>query len=875
MATNIVPVENSSVGASGVTVVPARNVPYEIFTRLCKTFPKTPLYELKVKQLIKEYFPVVNQLVPDAVVAIIKELRTLIQRDEWPHVVNMFKGVFILLAKERNPHLMLKTVRDLLTRFPDMASLHETEQVLLLEYRNMVVAAKKLFDVKGKKAEFFDLVGRMFGEVHSLHLAPTAAVLRRMLIFERETGIQCRPKKPDDFGKLSKFEERLLEAKKRRREEEEINKLAKQNRLNVQSRPPTYSQPYRMHTPTNTATPDLFPLATPQQEAAEGNALLNQAISHVMQGCLPLTIANAPLHANNGAHEVNSALLMAVTYLTRAYSGRNHCSAPRQEAVAPPVDPFYQVRLQSQSRAQPGLEPNAQDQQDGRPAHAQAVDRYNIVRGVQGVKPLTQTTSPQGTAAPPVIDRTQAQADTVRFLHSSAESMLAPHNQNHTASSRAAQSTSTSRTPFAAQPHVLQGEESHDPWASLREYYGDPHVYSQAYSSQLSTQGGYYHGGEYEYHGRAPAVEHDDHPLAYQQPSHTPQQHAGYEQSPFYPQYNYPDRSQARTEAQASAVPPQRETPARARAEQKAVVAVGSSNSTPSAQTESETDSKPPAATAQFDPHFRPQSNETLPQPQHHEAHRPAAYLGSDGEDSAHRQLQNNQPQHHHNQWGAAVAGLQRGMYEPPAPARPVHDPMQRYKPYRDYSGNAYGGGGEYGRSNDPYAQHERRQHASRPGANPGQPGQHGQHGYSPPGNPLSAHSHGQFGAHPAHAPPHAGLFQMQQGFQGQAQAPGQSSQSSQSSQASPQVHPALASVTYGAQDDPFEGYASSYGYSRPSDRSVPPGMGAYSAQFRAQNAHNYYPMQHDDGYHLRTGPDASAHTEHFGQYSYGGVQHF
>lgn len=281
-----------------------------IYSRLNKVFPKAATYDTKVKQLIREYLPIINLMTPATVAPVIKGLRTLIQRDEWVNVSNMFKGIFVFLAKSQNPQLQYKHIDQFLAVYPEFSDLPEDERKALFEYRNTIVAAMLVFDPRDKKSDFFGLVGRTFGPAQTAYFESSLFTTRRILIYERETNTAPA----------------AAPAKR-------VDPAADKKRAPVPA-PPPVAYPFppfptiRFDEPAEVSQESAevvesdfpsFPVLSPKEEARQGHRLLNEALSQILQGRTPVTIAQAPLYTTDGACEVRSPLLPALHYLLHGY----------------------------------------------------------------------------------------------------------------------------------------------------------------------------------------------------------------------------------------------------------------------------------------------------------------------------------------------------------------------------------------------------------------------------------------------------------------------------------------------------------------------------------------------------------------------------
>ena len=301
-----------------------------IYARLCKVYPKTATYEHKVKQLIREYLPTIANMDPLTIAPVIKNIRTLIRRDEWVNVANMFKGIFVFLAKARSLHHQYNTLELFMMVYPEFKDLPEDEKKALFEYWNMTVAALQVFDPKDKKNDFFNLVGRTFGPSQSAYFESSLFTARRTLIFERETS---NPSTSVPSNLAVSFAQR-----KRTRDSHTPFELSQ----GISQLPAPSPGPITVRSHFTSV------VLTPEQEAARGRGLLHAAMMEVMQGRTPTVIARAPLYSHHGKHENDSALLSTLHYLTRACGDQRASQYPFRKTV-PSASHQFEQRLTVQN----------------------------------------------------------------------------------------------------------------------------------------------------------------------------------------------------------------------------------------------------------------------------------------------------------------------------------------------------------------------------------------------------------------------------------------------------------------------------------------------------------------------------------------------
>jgi hypothetical protein len=153
--------------------------------------------------LISENIKNASQLNRVSFISITKQFRKDLEKDDWGEIKYIFKGVFVLIIRDYKSHLMMENEEEFVKKYPEFVECSIEERKLLLEFRNMMVSALQLVDPRNHKGELMTLVGHLCGTVVVTGGGQTAATDRRVLIYERETGILPR-KLPERRRKIDK-----------------------------------------------------------------------------------------------------------------------------------------------------------------------------------------------------------------------------------------------------------------------------------------------------------------------------------------------------------------------------------------------------------------------------------------------------------------------------------------------------------------------------------------------------------------------------------------------------------------------------------------------------------------------------------------------
>jgi hypothetical protein len=136
-------------------------------------------------------------------VSITKQFRKGLEKDDWPEVKYIFKAIFVLILRDYKAHLVLNDEEVFLTQYPEFVECSLEERKLLLDFKNMMVLSLQIIDPRNHKGEMMTLVGHLCGTVVVTGGGQTAATDRRVLCYERETGILPR-KLPERRRKIDK-----------------------------------------------------------------------------------------------------------------------------------------------------------------------------------------------------------------------------------------------------------------------------------------------------------------------------------------------------------------------------------------------------------------------------------------------------------------------------------------------------------------------------------------------------------------------------------------------------------------------------------------------------------------------------------------------
>lgn len=161
----------------------------DMFTTLRIRFEIPERHHPFIKKCIEDYYPKGAQLSRLSMTSYMKAIRREIDKDDWPDVKYVFKAIFVLIACEYQPQVLLTEEKDLLVHYPEFEDVSPVELKLLLQFRNMMMISLLLIDPKNHKGELMTLVGKLCGTVYVTGGGQTPATDRRVKIYERETGI--------------------------------------------------------------------------------------------------------------------------------------------------------------------------------------------------------------------------------------------------------------------------------------------------------------------------------------------------------------------------------------------------------------------------------------------------------------------------------------------------------------------------------------------------------------------------------------------------------------------------------------------------------------------------------------------------------------
>lgn len=167
----------------------AKELYADIFTTLRIRFEIPERHHPFIKKCIEDYYPKGSLLSRLSMTSYMKAIRREIDKDDWPDVKYVFKAIFVLIACEYHPNVLLTEEKDLLIHYPEFDDVSPVELKLLLQFRNMMMISLLLIDPKNHKGELMTLVGKLCGTVYVTGGGQTPATDRRVKIYERETGI--------------------------------------------------------------------------------------------------------------------------------------------------------------------------------------------------------------------------------------------------------------------------------------------------------------------------------------------------------------------------------------------------------------------------------------------------------------------------------------------------------------------------------------------------------------------------------------------------------------------------------------------------------------------------------------------------------------
>lgn len=160
-------------------------------------------FDETISKLIHENVKGGDVLNKNSLISIAKNFRKDLEKDDWGEIKYVFKAIFVLIVRHHRPHLLQQDLKKFLIQYPEFREVSEEEQKLLLEFRNMMVISLEIIDPKNHKGEMMTLIGHLCGTVVVTGGGQTASTDRRVLIYERETGIMPR-KLPERRRKIDK-----------------------------------------------------------------------------------------------------------------------------------------------------------------------------------------------------------------------------------------------------------------------------------------------------------------------------------------------------------------------------------------------------------------------------------------------------------------------------------------------------------------------------------------------------------------------------------------------------------------------------------------------------------------------------------------------
>jgi hypothetical protein len=112
----------------------------------------------------------------------------------------LFKCCYVLILSLRESFLLLDSFEDLCGDYPEFVGLPVDEQQKLLKFRNAMKISLQLIDAKHHKGELLEICGRLSGKLVTTGGSQTTETKRRVLIYEREGGLESVDKKKRKNG---------------------------------------------------------------------------------------------------------------------------------------------------------------------------------------------------------------------------------------------------------------------------------------------------------------------------------------------------------------------------------------------------------------------------------------------------------------------------------------------------------------------------------------------------------------------------------------------------------------------------------------------------------------------------------------------------
>lgn len=174
-----------------------------IFGELSSCFAiESQMLQVIVEQLVDQTLNMkLNKL---TIQPIFKQIRKSCPKSGLPEMNILFKCCYVLILSLREEELLFRNYEELFNDYPEFINLPADELKKLLKFRNAMKVSLQLIDARHHKGELLEIAGRLSGKLVTTGGSQTTETKRRVLIYEREGGLEVE--KATGKGKKRKFD---------------------------------------------------------------------------------------------------------------------------------------------------------------------------------------------------------------------------------------------------------------------------------------------------------------------------------------------------------------------------------------------------------------------------------------------------------------------------------------------------------------------------------------------------------------------------------------------------------------------------------------------------------------------------------------------
>jgi hypothetical protein len=168
-----------------------------IFEEIQRRFSLKHAAEPKIKQIISDYSDPSVELSIITMRKILPMLKEELQEEmnDWQELKLALKAIFILINMVKLPVLLCQKETDLVNIYPEFRGVDQDELNKLLYFRNIIAVSLHTTVGKNHKGELLEIAGRLCGDSCVTGGGQTKKTTRRVLLYERESGIPRRVKR--------------------------------------------------------------------------------------------------------------------------------------------------------------------------------------------------------------------------------------------------------------------------------------------------------------------------------------------------------------------------------------------------------------------------------------------------------------------------------------------------------------------------------------------------------------------------------------------------------------------------------------------------------------------------------------------------------